>query len=85
LSGTAGLDAQRALEIAGRAKDPERRERLLAAVGRGWMKTDPDEARKWLDTVELAPELEQQIRDAVAFDPTKHMVPESDLGLESDG
>lgn len=71
LSGTAGLDANKALEIANRTKDPKIRERLLAAVGRGWMKTDPDAARKWLDTVELAPELEKQVRESVPFDPTK--------------
>lgn len=83
LSGTAGLDSKRALEIAGRTKDPERRERLLAAVGRGWMKTDPEAASKWLDTVELAPELEEQVRESVAFDPAEHLVP--DMDMETDG
>ena len=69
LTGTASVDASAALEIAERTKDPALRERLLAAVGVGWMKTDPAAAGKWLDTVELAPELEAQVRQSVPAGP----------------
>lgn len=64
LTGTASVDASAALEIASRTKDPALRERLLAAVGVGWMKADRAAAEKWLDTVELAPELEERVRSA---------------------
>lgn len=71
LTGTASLDPKQALAIAERTKEPALRERLLAAVGVGWMKTDRDAALAWLDTVELAPELEERVRQAGLFDPTK--------------
>ncbi|MEZ4281489.1 MAG: hypothetical protein R3F21_17940 [Myxococcota bacterium] len=71
LSGTATIDPQRALAFADRTKDPEMRERLLAAVGIGWMKTDPEAARQWLDTVELAPALEARILQSKVFDPVQ--------------
>ncbi len=64
VTGTASLDVKKALEIAGRMKDAAARERLLAAVGVGWMKTDPKAALEWLDSVELAPELEERVRQA---------------------
>ena len=69
LTGTASVDASGALEIASRTKDPALRERLLTAVGVGWMKTDPAAAGKWLDTVELAPELEAQVRQSAPVGP----------------
>ncbi len=69
LSGTAGLNANKALEIASKTQDPMLRERLLAAVGVGWMKTDPEAAKKWLETVELAPELEDRVRQSVPTPP----------------
>jgi hypothetical protein len=55
---------QEALEIAMRATDAPVRDRLVTAVGMGWAQTDPDAARKWLDTIELPPELEERIRKA---------------------
>jgi hypothetical protein len=71
LTGTASIDPKQALELAERAKEPGLRERMLAAVGVGWMKTDPEAARKWLDTVELAPELEERVRQSVPVDPAR--------------
>jgi hypothetical protein len=71
LTGTASIDPKQALELAERAKDPGLRERMLAAVGVGWMKTDPEAARKWLETVELAPELEERVRQSVPVDPVR--------------
>ncbi len=75
LTGTASLDGRKALEIAERTKDPAVRERLLAAAGVGWMKTDPEAARKWLDTVELAPELEARIQRSVLVVSPKMLSP----------
>ncbi len=71
LTGTATIDPQRALAFADRTKDPELRERLLTAVGVGWMKTDPEAARQWLETVELAPALEAQILQSKVVDPAE--------------
>ena len=71
LTGTASLDPKEALAIAEKAEDPALRERMLTAVGMGWMKTDREGALAWLDTVELAPELEERVRQAGLLDPTK--------------
>jgi len=65
LTGTAGVDPQKALALAEKAKDPAMREQLLTAVGVGWMKSDPKAATEWLDTVELAPELEAEVRAGI--------------------
>lgn len=64
LSGTARTDSQKALAIASRIQDPAVRDRMLASVGAGWMRSDPEAAKRWLDTVELAPELEERVRRA---------------------
>ncbi len=74
LTGTATVDPQGALAFADRTKDPELRERLLAAVGVGWMKIDPEAARQWLETVELAPALEARILQSKAADPVQSAV-----------
>ncbi len=71
LTGTASLDPKQALALADRAKDPALRERMLAAVGVGWMKTDREAALEWLETVELAPELEERVRQSVPVDPAR--------------
>jgi len=77
LSGIGGIDTQKALAIADRAKDAGRRERLLGAVGRGWIKADREAALEWLDSVELSPEIEQEVRATAPFDPSKHLQPVS--------
>lgn len=67
LVGTATLDAQKAISIVETAKDPAVRESLLAAVGIGWMKTDPEAAEKWLASVDLPAPMKEQVRKARAL------------------
>jgi hypothetical protein len=75
LSGTATVDAKKALAIAEGVQDPGLRTRLLVAVGMGWMHADPAAALKWLDTVELPAEMESQIRDAKPATSDQTMMP----------
>ena len=75
LTGTAGDDVEKALELAGRAKDLAVRDRLLAAVGTGWIQKDPEAAKKWLDSVELAPELKERVLRAMPLAPAVQSIP----------
>jgi len=60
----AATDPQRALEIAGTAKDTQLRQRFLAAIGSVWMTSDPDAAEAWLEGADLPPELVERVRAA---------------------
>lgn len=60
----AATDPERALEIAGAAKDSDRRQRFLAIIGGVWMNTDRDAAEAWLKGANLPPELVQRVRAA---------------------
>lgn len=57
-------EAERALELAERATDPEVRERVLIAVGKGWMIQDPEGMQAWLEESDFDPEFEARILDA---------------------
>jgi hypothetical protein len=56
----ARTEPELALELAQRATDPEIRDRMLVATGRGWMRSDPESAAAWLAGV--SPDLQAQIR-----------------------
>ncbi|HKK53490.1 MAG TPA: hypothetical protein VKA74_17955, partial [Myxococcota bacterium] len=54
----------RALELAEQTADDEVREKMLMAVGQGWMRADREAAEAWLATAGLPPEIEKRIRRA---------------------
>jgi hypothetical protein len=62
LRNLAKRDPQYALELVERSTDSMIRERLLIAVGQGWMHADPESAESWLAGADLAPEVEAKIR-----------------------
>ena len=55
-------DPEGAIAIAERAQDPKIRRQLYVAVGKGWMRADPEAAQAWIDEVGLTPAQQQQIR-----------------------
>ncbi|MBJ18752.1 MAG: hypothetical protein CL933_04935 [Deltaproteobacteria bacterium] len=57
LQGLATEDPARALEIAMQAPPGEFRNRLLIAVGRGWLSFDQAAARAWLEGPEIPPKV----------------------------
>ena len=59
-------DPERALSLARSATDPEVRDKMLIAVGKGWMKADPKAAESWLSQSELPPDHAQRVRDWAA-------------------
>lgn len=59
-------DPNRALRLAKTATDPEVREKMLVAVGKGWMTADPKAAEVWLGESGLPPDHVQQVRDWAA-------------------
>ena len=74
LLGTGGIDPKKALALAERATTPENRQILLAAVGTGWMKADPQAATEWLETAGLPPELEAQVRQGTEIDDSQELL-----------
>jgi hypothetical protein len=64
-------DPERALELASKASDAEIRDRMLVAVGQGWIRADPEAATAWLATAGLSPELEERIRHAPGSRPVR--------------
>jgi hypothetical protein len=62
-------DPDRALELAQKASDPAVRERMLVALGRGWMRSDPEAAGAWLANGGLSKEVQEQIRSAPGAGP----------------
>lgn len=63
LAGSALEDPQEAIRRAAAVQDPARRNRILVAAGRAWLKRDPEAAKAWLDGGELPPEIAESIRN----------------------
>lgn len=63
LLNVAQKDPDRALALATSATDAEIRERMLTAVGRGWMQANPEAAQAWLPESGLSPAQIEKIRD----------------------
>jgi hypothetical protein len=57
-------DPDRARSLAETAKDAAVRERMLVAVGKGWMKADPKGAETWLKGSGLSPTAREQIENS---------------------
>ena len=63
LTNVARQDAESALALAEKATDAAVRERMLVAVGKGWIQTDPAAAEAWMQRSGLSAESQRRIRE----------------------